>query len=313
VSRIRIAFLGTPEISKSFLEDLIKDEHFEVVGVITQPDRPAGRKMKLTPSPVKALAENLGIPVLSPETVNTPQVREQVQAWKAEACVVVAFGQLLSQKFLDLFPNRVVNVHASLLPRWRGAAPVQRSLMAGETVTGVSLQVMVKKLDAGPLLGLRKIPVAEDMNAVELFGEMARAGKDLLAVDFMDYLRGNLSPEPQEEGEATYAAKIDKAEARIDWSLPARDIHNRIRGLAAGPQAFTQRGGKILKVHRSQVKDIAATLKPGALLQKENHLFVGTGEGVLELLEVQPESKPRMAAAEYLKGKSVQSGESLGT
>lgn len=312
MSRIRIAFMGTPEISKKFLECLIKDEHFEVVGVVTQPDRPAGRKMQLTPSPVKVLAQSLGIPVISPESINTQESLDTVASWKAEACVVVAYGQIVSQKLLDLFPNRVVNVHASLLPHLRGAAPVQRSLMAGEAVTGVSLQVMVKKLDAGPVLGVRKIQVSEDMNAAELFGEMIKGGCDLLEVDFMDYLRGNLSPSPQDESKATYAPKIDKKESVIDWNRSAREIHNQIRGLYLGPQAFTKRSGKILKIHQSQVSNEPLRLKPSEIHQTGDRFFVGTGDGVLELLIVQPESKPKMETSEYLKGKPVQKGECFG-
>lgn len=312
MSRIRVAFMGTPEISRSFLECLIKDEHYEVVGVVTQPDRPSGRKMQLTPSPVKVLAQSLGIPVLSPESVNNQAIRDQVILWKAEACVVVAFGQIVSQRFLDLFPSRVVNVHASLLPHWRGAAPVQRSLMAGEKMTGVSLQVMVKKLDAGPVLGERRIPISESMNAIELFDEVVRRGCELLEVDFMDYLRGNLSPRAQDESKATYAHKIEKSESAIRWQSPALEIHNQVRGLAAGPQAFAKRGGKILKVHATQVAAVAPkSLKPGELHQSGDQLFVGTGNGVLELLQVQPESKPQMKVGEYLRGKPVQVDECL--
>jgi methionyl-tRNA formyltransferase len=315
VSRIRIAFLGTPEISKEFLECLIKDEHFEVIGVVTQPDRPSGRKMQLTPSPVKVLAQSLGLEVLSPESVNSPEILSKIAAWKVEACVVVAFGQIVSQKFLDMFPGRVVNVHASLLPHLRGAAPVQRSLMAGEKQTGVSLQVMVKKLDAGPLLGVRKIAVSDEMNSDQLFAQMIKGGCDLLEVDFMDYLRGNLSATPQDESKATYAHKIDKSEALIIWSKSAHEIHNQVRGLYSGPQAFTYRDGKILKVHQTKVWDQLSEkidLSQGELLQRNNQLLVGTGDGVLELLEVQPESKPRMKTAEYLKGKAVQKGDVLG-
>ncbi|NCN40945.1 methionyl-tRNA formyltransferase [bacterium] len=311
MSRVRIAFLGTPEISRHFLESLIKDEHYEVVGVITQPDRPAGRKMNLQASPVKVLAESLGIPVLSPETINSQSIRDQVVTWRAEACVVVAFGQIVSQKFLDLFPGRVVNIHASLLPHLRGAAPVQRSLMAGEKQTGVSLQVMVKKLDAGPLLGVRKIQVPESMNAIELFSEMIRLGKDLLEVDFMDYLRGNLSAIPQDESLATYAHKIDKSEALIDWKRSAVEIHNQVRGLAMGPQAFTHRDGKVLKIHKTIVSEKVSDLSPGSMIQEGSQLFVTTGEGVIELLGVQPESKPQMKTEDYLRGKPVKEKESL--
>ncbi|HAG92411.1 MAG TPA: methionyl-tRNA formyltransferase [Bdellovibrionales bacterium] len=311
MSRVRIAFLGTPDLSKQFLEALIKDEHYEVVGVISQPDRPAGRKMILQASPVKSLAESLGIPTLSPETVNTEEIREVVKSWRAEACVVVAFGQILGQKFLDLFPNRVVNIHASLLPHLRGAAPVQRSLMAGETETGVTLQVMVKKLDAGPVLGMRKISVPEEMNAIELFSEMIQKGKELLEVDFMDYLRGNLSASPQNEEHATYAHKIEKSESKVQWSNSAKDIHNLVRGLAMGPQAYGVRQEKNLKIHRTKVSTENLSGAPGTLVQKANQLFVVCGQGVLELIEVQPESKPRMSVEDYLRGRPVESGEKL--
>lgn len=304
--------MGTPEISKDFLECLIKDEHFEVVGVVTQPDRPSGRHMKVTPCPVKTLAQSLGIQVLSPESVNSDEVRKQISTWKVEACVVVAFGQIIGQKFLDLFPHRIVNVHASLLPHLRGAAPVQRSLMAGEAETGVSLQVMVKKLDAGPLLGVRKIPVPKDMNSIELFQEIKKWGCDLLEVDFMDYMRGNLSPTPQEESKATYARKIEKSESLIDWSRSADEIHNQVRGLAIGPQAFTKREGKVLKIHRTQVASEDFRLQAGETHQERESLWVGCGVGVLELLMVQPESKSKMSVSDYLKGKPFSQGERLG-
>lgn len=310
MSRIRTAFLGTPEIAKKCLEALIKDEHFEVVGVATQPDRPSGRNMKLTPSPVKSLAESLGIPVLSPESINTKESLEQVSLWKAEVAIVVAFGQIVSQKFLDLFPSKVVNLHASLLPKWRGAAPVQRSLMAGDLETGVSLQIMVKKLDAGPLLGVRKIPISPNLNSIELFDEVITQGADLLAVDLMDYLRGNLSAEPQNESDATYAHKITKEEAQVDWTLNALTVHNQIRGLAAGPQAFTSRKGKLFKIHRSEVAPKGVlSLKPGELGDLGGELYVGCADDAIKLLEVQPESKPKMPSREYLKGHPVLKGD----
>lgn len=312
MSRIRTAFLGTPEIAKKCLESLIRDEHFEVVGVASQPDRPAGRKMKLTPSPVKELALSLGIPMISPESINTPESLAEVASWRAEVAVVVAFGQIVSQKFLDLFPAKVVNLHASLLPKWRGAAPVQRALMNGDLETGVALQIMVKKLDAGPILGARKIQIPSSMNSNELFSEVIRMGSDLLEVDLMDYLRGNLVPHAQDESQASYASKILKEEAKIDWSHDAWSIHNRVRGLASGPQAFTHRQGKLLKIHRTQVVDhIPSSLKIGELYSVGDELFVGTSLGVLQLLELQPESKSSMKTAEYLRGHPVQKGESF--
>jgi methionyl-tRNA formyltransferase len=285
---------------------MIKDEHFEVVGVVSQPDRPSGRKLQLTPSPVKALVAPLGIPVITPESVNRSEALEAIASWKAEVAVVVAFGQILSQKFLDLFPQKVVNVHASLLPKWRGAAPVQRALMAGDEVTGVSLQVMVKKLDAGPVLGSRKIPVPSEMDAIELFEKVTVLGADLIAVELMDYLRGNLTPEPQDPEMATFAPKIEKSEAAIDWRASALQIQNQIRGLAAGPVAFTRRDKKITKIHKARLSQLHLKGHPGDLVQTDSGLHVVCGQGAIEIVKIQPESRSAMNVAEYLRGYALE-------
>lgn len=292
-------------IARQCLEAVIKDEHFEVVGVVSQPDRPAGRKMQLTPSPVKSLVAPLGIPIITPESVNTEESLETVRSWRAEVAIVVAYGQLVSQKFLDLFPQQVVNLHASLLPRWRGAAPVQRALMAGDDVTGVSLQIMVKKLDAGPLLGTRKLAVPSDMDAIELFQWMTVQGSELIAVELMDYLRGNLTPVPQDPDLATYASKIDKKEAAIDWTASAEQIHNQVRGLAAGPVSFTKRAGKVVKIHKTRVSLLQLKGQPGDLIQRDSGLHVVCGQGALEIVKIQPESRSAMNVSEYLKGYPV--------
>jgi methionyl-tRNA formyltransferase len=312
MSRIRTLFLGTPEIARSCLEAMIKDPHFEVVGVITQPDRPAGRKLQLQPSPVKELVLPLGIPVLSPENINTPEVMEKIADFKAEVAVVVAFGQILKKAFLDLFPDKVVNVHASVLPRWRGAAPIQRALMAGDKETGVCLQVMVRKLDAGAVLGTRKFTLTPEMNAFDSYKKCEELGAKLLEVDLMDYLRGNLTPVPQDESLVTYAHKIDKAEAEIDWSKPASEIHNQIRGLAMGPVAQTRRDGKILKIHRTRVAALSGGVPGQAAKSPEKTLIVQCGKGSLDLLEVQPESRAKMPIEEYLRGYPVKPGDQFG-
>ncbi len=315
MSRIRALFLGTPEIARFCLEAMIKDPHFEVVGVVTQPDRPAGRKMQLQASPVKQLVQPLGIPLFSPETINSDEILAQLVALQAEIVVVVAFGQILKNKFLEAFPGRVVNVHASVLPRWRGAAPIQRALMAGDTETGVCLQVMVRKLDAGPVLGFRTFPLTPEMNAFDSYKLCESYGAQLIAVDLMDYLRGHLSAVPQDESRVTYAAKIEKAEAEIDWRQPAANIHNQVRGLAMGPVAFTTVQGKMLKVHRTAVSiDSKLALRPGQVLKtSEKSLLVQCGTGSLDLLEVQPESRAKIHIAEYLRGYAVQVGDSFGS
>ncbi|MGE0527103.1 MAG: methionyl-tRNA formyltransferase [Bdellovibrionales bacterium] len=315
MSRIRTLFLGTPEIARYCLEAMIKDAHFEIVGVVTQPDRPAGRKLLPQPSPVKALVQPLGsIPVFTPESVNTPEALAQIAELKAEVAVVVAFGQILRQAFLDLFPQKVVNVHASLLPHLRGAAPIQRALMNGDTESGVCLQVMVRKLDAGPLLGLRRVPINENMNAFELYQQCQVLGAQLIAVDLMDYLRGHLTPIPQDETKVTYAPKIEKSEAEVDWQRSAREIHNMVRGLCMGPVAQTRRGGKLLKLHRTRaVEENDASPHPGQVWRATSHsVLVQCGEGSLELLEVQPESRPKMPIEAYVRGYPVNAGEIFG-
>lgn len=314
MSRIRTIFLGTPDIARHCLEAMIKDPHFEVVGVVTQPDRPAGRKLQMQPSPVKALVQPLGIPVLTPENVNAPEVLAQIEAFKAEVAVVVAFGQILKQKLLDLFPSKVVNLHASLLPRWRGAAPIQRALMNGDQETGVCLQVMVRKLDAGAVLGSRRFALTPEMNAFDSYQLCETLGAQLLEVDLMDYLRGNLTPVPQDEAQVTYAAKIDKAESEINWHKNADEIHNLVRGLAMGPVPQTRRDGKILKIHRTRVAALReGSFAAGQVAQVlEKSLIVQCGRGSLELLEVQPESRAKMPIEEYLRGYPVQPGDFFG-
>lgn len=313
MSRIRTLFLGTPDIARFCLEALIKDEHFEVVGVVTQPDRPAGRKMQLQPSAVKQLVQPLGIPVLSPENINTPEVLAQINDWRAECAVVVAFGQILKKEFLAMFPQKVVNVHASLLPHLRGAAPIQRAIMNGCTETGVALQVMVRKLDAGPILGVRKFILTPEMSAYDSYKKCEELGAQLLTVDLMDYMRGNLHAVPQDESQATYAPKIEKSEAVIDWNWPAVKIMNLVRGLAMGPVAQTLLDGKILKFHKVRALEESSSMRPGQVARAtEKSLIVQCGQGSLELLEIQPESRAKMPIGDYLRGYPVKPGDVFG-
>lgn len=313
MSKVRILFLGTPEFAAESLRVLLADDHFEVAGVVTQPDRPAGRKMRTQPSAVKQVAEAAGLRVFSPSTVNTPEFRAEVAALKCEAGAVVAFGQILGQKFLDLFPHGCVNVHGSLLPRWRGAAPIQRALMAGDAETGVALQVVVRKLDAGDVLGVRRVAVPEDMNALELHDRLMVLGAELLHIEFMDWLRGNLVPLAQDERAVTLASKIDKAEARIEWAGPARRIHDLVRGLAMGPFAYCVRDGQPLKIHRTQPLEaypLPEGALPGTVVGVEaERVLLACSQGALAVLDVQPESRTRQTVASYLRGYPVRVGD----
>lgn len=311
MSKVRVCFLGTPEFALVSLKSLLQDEHFEVVGVVTQPDRPAGRKMVLTPSPVKSLAIAQGIPVLSPESVNKDFILAEIQKWGAEVAVVVAFGQILSTKFLNLFPKGAVNVHGSILPRWRGAAPIQRALEMGDTESGVTLQKVVRELDAGDLLGLRRVVLDDKINAQELHDQLALLGGDLLHLELMDYMRGNLAPVPQETDGITYAKKIDKLEAEIKWTDSAVNIHNKVRAFVMGPGTFTTLDGKKLKIHQTAV--VSGTGTPGQVLSAdEKSLVIATGQGALSLLVVQPESRNRMNVSDFLKGRPLKKGDSFG-
>lgn len=312
MSKVRVCFLGTPEFAVTSLRQLVNDPHFEVVGVVTQPDRPSGRKMLLTPSPVKAFALSQGLKVISPEKVSQEMILQEIEAWSAEVAVVVAFGQILSQKFLDLFRFGAVNVHGSVLPRWRGAAPIQRAIEAGDTESGVTLQKMVKKLDAGDILGIRRVPLDHEINSLQLYEKLAKLGAELLHVELMDYVRGNLAPIPQDESQVSaefaYAKKIDKSEALIHWSQTAEQIHNKVRAFVAGPGTLTMLGGKKIKIHRTKVASGKAL--PGVVAQvSEENLSIGTGSGLLELLEVQPESRNRMPIKDFLKSHALKEGD----
>lgn len=314
MSKVRVCFLGTPEFAVTSLKALLEDEHFEVVGVVTQPDRPAGRKLQLTPSPVKVLAQEHGLKILSPESLkNDPAANEEIKSWGAEVGVVVAFGQILTQAFLDSFRFGCVNVHGSILPRWRGAAPIQRAIEAGDEETGVTLQKMVKKLDAGDIIGIRRVKITPEMHALQLHDELAVLGADLLRVELMDYVRGNLAPIPQDESQVTIAKKIDKTESLVDWNLSAKNIDGKIRGFVYGPGTYTILQGKKLKLHKAVPLADGKKSEAGSVVEVGNDFVsVATGDGVLKLLEVQPESRNRMMVADFLKGTVLKIGDKFG-
>ncbi len=304
MSKVRVCFFGTPEFAVTSLKALLEDDHYEVVGVVTQPDRPSGRKLQLTPSPVKTLALSKNLPVLTPESLKVDQAAvETIRSWNSEVGVVVAFGQILTESFMSGFTFGCVNVHGSLLPRWRGAAPIQRSIEAGDKISGVTLQKMTKRLDAGDLIGGRQVSITDEMDAKELHDLLALLGADLLRVELMDYIRGNLAPQPQDESLVTYAKKIDKSESQIDWSLSAERIHNKVRAFVMGPGTFATIKGVRVKIHQTRLTgDHKRNEPPGSLVQHKNKILIQTGGGVLELLVVQPESRNKMTAEEFLKG-----------
>lgn len=310
MSKVRVVFMGTPEFAVVSLKALLEDEHFEVVGVVTQPDRPAGRKMVLTPSPVKQLAISRGLKVVTPESLKkNPLIVEEIHKWGAEVGIVVAFGQILTEEFMSLFPFGCVNVHGSLLPEWRGAAPIQRCIEAGDRIGGVTLQKMVKKLDAGDIIGVRRIEITPDMTALELHDELAILGADLLHIELMDYLRGNLVPVAQDESRVTFAKKIEKSESLIDWNQKAIEIRGKVNGFCYGPGTYCLLSEKKLKLHQVRVFSSNSGLPVGTLTEVQaDFVRIQTGEGQIELWEVQPESRSRMKMGDFLKGHPLKPG-----
>lgn len=306
----RVLFCGTPEFARHQLEALVQDKDYTVVTVVSQPDRPAGRGHKLTPSPVKSFALERGIPVLTPEAASDEEFITALKKQNYDVCIVVAYGQILRRSFLDMFPGKCVNLHASLLPRWRGAAPIQRAIMSGDAETGICLQVVVPKLDAGAVIGERKLTLQISDDALTVYDKLGTLGKELLAVELKKFLDGSLQPISQDESLVTYAHKIEKRESEIDWSKPAIELHNQVRGLAAGPQASTYFQGKRLKILRTL--PTSGQGAPGQIVEASGEsLLVGCGEGLLQLLVVQPESKKPMAVSEFLRGYSVDKGGSF--
>lgn len=308
-----IVFLGTPVFAEGCLASLLNDSRFKVAGVVTQPDSPQGRKMKLVPSPVKQLALNHGLKVLSPKSVNTDEQLKAISEWNAEAAIVVAFGQIVSQSFLNLFPKKVINVHASLLPKLRGAAPIQRALMNGDDITGVCLQVMVRKLDAGDLIGSREVPITDDTDAISLHDQLKEKACELLSEELYSYLLGRIHPTPQDESLVTWAPKIEKAECQIDWNKSAREVFNHVRGVLLGPGAWCLYNGSRLKIFRTQVANDVRGEIPGEVLRVDQDSFVVScgGQSALRIFRLQPESRGQLSATEFLKGYSLKVGDRL--
>ncbi|MEM9139224.1 MAG: methionyl-tRNA formyltransferase, partial [Pseudomonadota bacterium] len=281
---MRLVFMGTPDFAALVLQALIDAGH-DIARVYTQPPRPAGRGKAMRPSPVHSLAEAAGIPVSVPERFRESQVIEELQAAEADAGIVVAYGQILPQAALDAPALGCVNVHASLLPRWRGAAPIQRAIMAGDAQTGVGIMQMDAGLDTGPVLAEAKTPIGPADTAGTVHDRLAGLGAALM-VETLAKLPG-LAPVPQPLDGVTYAAKIDKAEARIDWSRPAAEVDRQIRGLAPFPGAWCEIGGARVKLLLSRLADGAGP--PGTVL--DDALTVACGEGAVQILRLQRAGK----------------------
>ena len=313
---MRIIFMGTPDFSTGTLKALYDAGH-EVVLAVTQPDKPAGRGKELKSPPVKVLAKELGIPVYQPEKVRDQEALDTLRAQNADIIVVVAFGQILPREVLEVTPYGCVNVHASLLPAWRGAAPIQWSLIAGDQVTGVTTMQMDEGLDTGAILLKEEIPIADDETGGSLFDKLAEAGAALCVRTLKGLEEGSIEPIPQGETTTPYAKMLNKKMGRIDWTLSAREIERLIRGLSPWPGAYTFRAGTMLKIKKAAFpgkEDQADAPEPGLMTRGKNgNLLVQTGDGLLAVKELQPAGKRAMTADEYLRGKPLKPGEKLDT
>jgi len=307
---MRVVFMGSPEFALPTLSALAQSPDHEVLAVFTQPDRPAGRGKKLAGPPVKALAVELGLPVLQPEKVRSDEAFEQLKEFAADVIVVVGYGQIIPQRIIDLPEFGCVNVHSSLLPKYRGAAPVNWAIVRGETETGVCTMKIVKKLDAGDVLLCRKTAIGPDETASELTARLAPLGAELLLETLAGLEAGVITPQPQDESQMTYAPMMKREDAAIDWTLPAAEIHNRVRGFDPWPGAYTTYRGKRLQIRRTRMAEGSG--EPGEILATGEALTIACGGGAIAATELQPEGKPRMASAAFVNGYRPQIGDRLG-
>lgn len=310
---MRIVFMGTPDFAVGSLQALCESGKHEILAVVTQPDRPKGRGNKLLQTPVKEYALEQGLTVYQPQKVKTPEFVELLHELQPELIVVAAFGQFLSKEILELPKYGCINVHASLLPKYRGAAPIQYAIIKGEKESGVTIMQMDIGMDTGAMLDKVVVPIAENTTMGELHDALREQGAALLLQVIDKIAAGTAVAEPQDDAQATYATLLDRSMEHIDWSKTAQEVHNLIRGFNPAPSTFTKLpNGKSLKIWGSKITDKSSTAAAGTVIETGKHsFFVACGEGVLEITEVQPESKKRMPAQVFLNGRGVQEGDLL--
>lgn len=310
---MRIVFMGTPDFAVGSLQALCESCKHEILAVVTQPDRPKGRGNKLLQTPVKEYALEQGLTVYQPQKVKTPEFVELLHELQPELIVVAAFGQFLSKEILELPKYGCINVHASLLPKYRGAAPIQYAIIKGEKESGVTIMQMDIGMDTGAMLDKVVVPIEENTTMGELHDALREQGAALLLQVIDKIATGTAVAEPQDNEQATYATLLDRSMEHIDWSKTAQEVHNLIRGFNPAPSTFTKLpNGKSLKIWGSKMTDKNSAAAAGTVIETGKHsFFVACGEGVLEITEVQPESKKRMPAQVFLNGRGVQEGDLL--
>lgn len=315
MTSLRIVFMGTPELAATSLQALVAAPGWVVVAAVTQPDRPKGRDLRLQPSPVKQLAMSAGIPVLQPERARNEEFVTQLESFHPDLIAVAAFGQLLPKAVLDLPRFGCINVHTSLLPAYRGAAPIQWAILNDNRETGVTIMKMDIGLDTGAILAHEATPISAEDNAITLHDRLARMGADLLVRTIPDYVAGKVQPRAQPAEGITFAPKIKKEDGHLDWSQPARVVWNRIRGLVPWPGAFTflptQPHAQLLKIWQAEIVDAAGAL--GEIVRADkNGIVVACGRQAIRLLEIQREGGRRLTAQQFLVGHPLSVGQRLG-
>jgi len=309
---MRIVYMGTPDFAVPPLDRLVEAGH-EVLAIYSQPDRPRQRGKQLSPTPVKARGLELGIPVYTPEKINAPEVLEQLSALQADLFVVVAYGQFLSEKLFTMPPHGCINIHASLLPAYRGAAPIHWAILNGESRTGVSIMYIDKGMDSGDVLLCRETEIGPEEETGSLHDRLSEMGAELLLEAVEAIQAGTATRSPQDHAAATYASLLKKEHEVIDWSRPAQAIHDQIRGLSPWPGCHTSWQGKRLKIRASLVLDQESDAEPGTILSADKQgLIVACGQGCLLLQQVQPEGKALMEAGAFVRGYHPTPGERLG-
>ncbi len=305
---MRIIFMGTPDFSVPCLEALIKSDN-EVVGVFTQPDKPKGRGYELTPPPVKQCALNYNLPVFQPTSMRNGEALEIINSLEADLIIVVAFGKILPKEILESVKYGCINIHASLLPKLRGAAPIQWSILNGEAETGVTSMQMDVGLDTGDMLIKKAIKITEDITAEELFDKLSTMGAEVL-IETIDALKnGELKPEKQDDSLSNYAPIITKEICPIDFTKSATAVHNKVRGLYSWPIATTVINGKKFKIHKSRILEEIFSGNPGEIVDNNNRLVIMCGDGkCVEILEIQAEGKKKMDTQSFLRGQRIEKG-----
>lgn len=298
---MRVVFMGTPDIAATCLKKILADG-FQVVGVYTQPDRPKGRGMKLVASPVKLVAQEAGIPVFQPENFREEETVQQLRDLQPDVCAVVAYGRILPQKVLDVPTLGCINIHASVLPKYRGSAPYQWAVLDGLTETGVTAMYLVREMDAGDIIDVSKTPIGENETAGELLDRLAVLGAELLSKTLGRLASGQQIPRiPQDESQVSFAPMLDKAMCPIDWNRTAQQIHNQVRGLHPWPVATMELNGTQFKVHETRVVEGQGV--PGSVLELNKHgLVIACGQGAIEIRSLQAQGGKRMNAPDYFRG-----------